>query len=603
MPIRPYQEEMLQATVEERNAGCWAQLAVLPTGTGKTVVAANLLRHHPLKRGEQLCFLVHRTELVNQTVRKFRQYNPLLKVQPHTGEHEADRDCDVVVASVQTIGRMTEHGHTKRLTKFNPDRFRIVVCDEVHRATSAGHRNVLRYFRVLKGEPDVDTSKLLLGITATSQRSDGVGLEVLFQKIVFERSIRRMIGEGWLSRIHGKMVQTEADITGVKSRKDDFVPDQLSEALNTPERNDLIVRRYLELGEDMPAIAFTIDVAHSHDLAERFHAHGVTAFPVSGSTPESDRQAIFRAFDQGRCRVLISCEVLVEGFDRPIASVALMARPTKSQLWYIQALGRVLRPYPAPEDKETHSGWRKPHALVLDFSDTCGRHSLNTVPSLFGLRHEFDMGGKDVLDTVEEVERLQAGQPTLDLKACRDILEVRSSVRDIDLLKDAVVPPIVRQHSRLEWREDGAGSYRLILPDKGTLLIVQNALGYREIYKSKNGVQMKHATCRTLADALKCADALVPTKLLNQMGTDAQWLTKKPTEKQIQFLWQLDKDLRKKWPTVGNKPGWHVLYEYAVEQYGMGRMAWSRPAIGSRIGRHCGTRDLKQAGFKVETGS
>jgi ATP-dependent helicase IRC3 len=600
MSIRPYQEEALESTVEERNAGVACQLGVLPCGCGKTIIASHLIRHHPLKRGEQMLFLAHRTELISQAVRKLRQYNPLLRVQPHTGEHEADRDCDVIVSSVQTIGRMTAAGHTKRLTKFDPDRVRIVVCDEVHRATAESYRNVFRYFKVLKSEPGWDNSKLFLGITATSQRSDGVGLECLFQKIVFERSIRQMIGEGWLSRIRGKMIQTDADITGVKSRKDDFVPGELSEALNTPERNDLIVRRYEELGEDMPAIAFTIDVKHSHDLAEEFHRHGVTAFPVSGSTPENDRQAAFAAFEQRRCKVLISCEVLVEGFDRPMASVALMARPTKSSLWYCQAVGRVLRPYPAPEDSDTHDGWRKPHALVLDFSDTCGRHSLNTTPSLFGLRHDFDMAGQDVVQTVEEIEQLQVQQPKLDLKNCKDLIEVRSHVRDIDLLKEVVVPPVVKQHSRFQWTEDGNGGYQLALPDKGMLLVSLNALGFREVWKSKNGVRLKHAVLRTLPEALKAADALIPSKLAGQMGTDAAWASKAPTEKQIKYLWQIDRDLRKKWPTVGNTPGWHPLFQYATEQYAAGKMMWSRPTVGAMIGRHSATRDLKQAGFEVK---
>lgn len=599
MSIRDYQTAALLATVEERQAGVAAQLIVLPCGVGKTIISANLLRYHPLKRGEQLLFMVHRNEIVSQTVRKFRQYNPLLRVQPHTGEHEADRDCDVIVSSVQTMGRMTAKGHTRRLTKFDPDRVRIVVCDEVHRATAESYRNVFRYFRVLKGESDLDNSKLFLGITATTNRSDGVGLECLFTKIVFERSIRQMIGNGWLSKVHGKMIHTEANMSGVKARKDDFIPEQLSNALNTPERNSLIVRRYIELGEDMPAIAFSIDVAHSHALAEEFHRHGVTAFPVSGSTPESDRQAIFSAYRKGRCKVLISCQVLVEGADFPMASVALMAKPTRSNLFYVQALGRVLRPYPAPEDSDTHEGWRKPYALVLDFSDLCGRHSLNTIPTLFSLRHDFDMGGRDVIETVQEIEKLQAEQPKLDLTQLKSIAEIRSSVQEIDLLKDAVVPPEVRRYSRLEWYSDGSGGYRLTLPDKGTLQIVTNALGHHDIYKSVNGVRIKHATARMLPDALRMAEKEIPPKLMQQMATDKNWDVQAPTFAQCKYLWQIDKGLRAKFPTTQDRPGWEPLFDFAVKAYRDGSMEWSKRSMRGRIGRHTATRDLRQSGFTV----
>lgn len=598
MSIRNYQSEALQATVEARNAGCWSQLGVLPCGTGKTVISSHLLRYHPLRRGEQMLFMAHRTELIHQAVRKLRRYNPLIRVQPHTGDSEADRDCDVIVSSVQTMGRMTEKGHTKRLTKFDPDRVRIVVCDEVHRATSESYKNVFRYFRVLKGESNLDNSKLFLGITATTNRSDGVGLECLFQKIVFEKSIREMIGAGWLSRVRGQMVHTEADISGVKARKDDFIPAQLSEALNTPERNDLIVRRYLELGEDMPAIAFSIDVAHSQSLAEEFHRHGVTAFPVSGSTPQSDRDAIFDAYRKGRCRVLISCEVLVEGADFPMASVALMTRPTKSNLWFVQALGRVLRPYPAPEDEETHAGWRKPYAMVLDFSDNAGRHSLNTCPTLFGLRRDFDMAGKDVIETVEEIEKLKAEQPKLDLAAMKSIIEVRSSVQEIDLLRDVVVPPEVRKYSRFQWNSIGEGVYRLTL-GKGMLEIVQNDKGYQEIYKSQNGVRVKWAVVRALPEALAVAEKLIPAKQRGELATDSEWTVDRPTFPQAKYLWQMDKGIRAQFPTKGSTPGWDAFFEFAVKRYTEGSMNWSKKAMGGRIARHTHTRDLKGAGFSI----
>lgn len=601
MSLRPYQQEALQATVDERNAGAWAQLIVLPTGTGKAVLAANLLRYHPLKAREKLLLFVHRDELVRQAAEKFRRYNPLLRVGMHTGDSEAPADCDVVVASVQTIGRMTAAGHTRRLTKFHPDWFRVVFIDEAHHALAASYKNVLRYCGVLKGDK-VDDSKLLVGLTATPRRTDSVGLEAVFQKIVYSRSIREMVNEKWLARPRGAVIHTEADISGVKTKKDDFVPGQLAEAVNTPERNDLIVRDYIANGEGFPAIGFTVDVKHAHDLAERFHAHGITAFPVSGSTPQADRRAAFGAFEAGRCRVLTSCDTLTEGLDKPMATVALMARPVKSELVFTQMLGRVLRPYPSPEDRSVGNipSWEKPYAIVRDYVDACGRHSLSNIATLFGLRQEFNMGGGDVIQTVEEIEKVQLEQPKLDLKECRDIIQVRSSVREIDLLREVVVPPVVRSSSRFEWQQDGAGDYHLSLPDKGSLLITMSSLGYREVYKCKNGVRLKHATARNLADALKIADALIPNKLAQQMGTDANWDAKKPTSRQIMFLWQLDKDLRKKWPTVGNKPGWHVLYEYAVEQYGMGRMAWSRPALGGRIGRFTATRDLRTAGFTVK---
>jgi hypothetical protein len=87
----------------------------------------------------------------------------------------------------------------------------------------------------------------------------------------------------------------------------------------------------------------------------------------------------------------------------------------------------VLRPFPSPEDltdiyrRGGTPAWRKPHALVIDVVDVTGRHALVTTPSLFGLRPEYDAGGKPVLSQVEEIERLDQEHPTLDARSAASL--------------------------------------------------------------------------------------------------------------------------------------------------------------------------------------
>lgn len=594
MSLRIYQDEALSSSREERQANIWAQLTVLPTGSGKMCCIANLPKYHQLGRGEAMLFFAHRDRLLDQAAEKLRKYNPDLRVAIHSGRYDAPTDCDVVVASVQTIGRMVNGAHTKRIKRFDPDRFRIIVSDESHHLLSPSHMNVLRYFRVLKDE-EPDTSKLLSCWTATPERTDQRGLEKVCQKIVYSRDVRSMINEGWLARISAYRVTTDADISNVKTRKGDWVPEQLSKALNTDERNALVIDKYLEYGRGEQAIAFPSSVEHGYALSAMFQDRGITSFMVSDQTPRSDRLAAYAAFESGRCRILLGFDTLTEGADFPMASIGLGVRPTMSGLIFRQMVGRILRPYPAPEDASGHTGWKKTEATWLDFVDvTGGKHSLNTIPTLFGLNAQFDAKGRDVLEQVEEIEKLQAEQPRLDLKSLADIEAIRHHVANVDLLEEPVVPPVVRQHSRFEWLQTSRGTLRLALPDKGVLEICINLLGYREVYRVLNGTRALHCVVRNLAEALKEGDKLIPRSVAAQIGTDSGWTIKEPTEKGCRYLWTLDRDIRTRFPTEDGVIGPLRFYEFALAEYRSGKMMWSRGAIGSRINRHTATRDQKQ---------
>ena len=277
-------------------------------------------------------------------------------------ERRAKPDSQIVVASVQSLVR--------RLDRHDTAVYQVVVCDEAHHAPASTYQKIFEHFGFTNGGGE----RLLVGFTATTKRGDGVGLGNVFDKIVFQRSLREMIDAHWLVDISGFRVETSADISGVQSRAGDFATGQLSTAVNTKPRNELAAQTYHELAGGRKALVFTVDVRHAEDLAAEFRAHGIEAQAVSGRMPKDERRATISAYRRGEIQALCNCALLTEGFDDPATDVVLMARPTHSSLLYMQMLGRGTRTAPGKEN-----------LLLLDFVDSTKRHSAVSLPDLFGL--------------------------------------------------------------------------------------------------------------------------------------------------------------------------------------------------------------------------
>ena len=257
MKLRPYQQEALDSMLQAESNGISKQLVVLPTGAGKTVLFAQL----PIMRKDSLPMLVlaHRSELLIQAKDKIETINKDLSVGIEQAENKAGYS-DVVIASVPTLGRES----SSRIEQYPKDYFKTIVVDEAHHAAAPSYRRILDYFK-----PD-----LLLGVTATPQRSDSVRLIDVFQEIVYYKSIQDLIKEGWLSPLVGYRVKTSTDISDVEIQNGEYKQDQLIEAIDNPSRNNSIVTAYNDLANDKKTVVFAAGVDHAGNLAEAFRKNG-----------------------------------------------------------------------------------------------------------------------------------------------------------------------------------------------------------------------------------------------------------------------------------------------------------------------------------------
>ena len=327
--LRPYQEDCIKSIVQNSKKGVHKQVIVMATGTGKTYVFGQL---PPMikKRGKKTLILAHREELLDQAKEELEGIEPSLKIEiEQAGRQVLDSDTDVVIASVQTIGRT----NSKRIEKFNPNEFGLIIIDECHHATADTYKNVLRYFNALK-EENKPADKLLLGVTATPNRADHTGLDIIFDDITYNYSLQQGISEGYLSNIKAFTVETKSDISGVGTRMGEFMDAELAEAIDTENRNKLIVETYKELTPDTKALVFATNVEHTINLAEVFESAGIRTGYILGATDKDERKELLKKFKTGEVQVIVNCNVLSEGFNEPSIETILMARPTKSSVNY-----------------------------------------------------------------------------------------------------------------------------------------------------------------------------------------------------------------------------------------------------------------------------
>ncbi len=525
-------------------------------------------------------------ELVWQSRDKFREANPDFSIGVEKADLTAHDDHDIVVASVPSLCRKA------RLARFRPDAFQCIGCDEAHHSLSDSTMRILRHFQALKSEGNFNPENFLYGMTATTRRSDGVGLEKVFSGITFHRGVLDMMRNGmeidgelnpWLVDILCHRVDSCADLSKVEVKGKDLDEAALAKEIDTDERNRLVADSYLKLGEDLPAFAWTCNIAHSFHIVEAMERVGVRAAVMQGSTSREERQRMFAALDEGTLKVIASAGVLAEGVDRPRVCVGLHVRPHKASLPFLQKCGRVFRPYPAPEEVLALSrigqrpSWRKPHAIIIDFVDNCGRHSLVGTPTLFGLRSDFQMDGKTALEVANEVQDLEE-KSGIELKEKKSLAEMYTVVEQVDLLRAPATPPEFRRWSQFDWLETGKDRYCLTISAQGSIRIkpVGNT-GTWDVTRYSNGFKTTSFMETSLELAIKAADKLVPAAEARMLRGSAAAHRDPPGQRQCDFLWNLTKELKERFKTG------EQFFHFAVAKFAEGNLDYSMGGISAMV--------------------
>lgn len=537
MQHRDYQENAHQAIRSGVLGNIYRQLLSMATGTGKTVVFAQLPDQLKETLPGKMLVLAHREELIDQAIEKMRAVNPSLRIDKEMAEHHANPDAaDIVVASVATLGRKG----SKRLEKFDWSQFDKFVVDEAHHAIASSYMNIYEAAGLLvPGD-----KRLLLGVTATPQRGDGQGLASLFQKIVFSYPLRQAIEEGWLVEPRGYKVSTLTSLDGVKVSHGEYDQNQLAETVNTPQRNQLIAAAWKKWGNDRQTVGFTADIQHAKDLAAMFRHYGISAEAVWGDDPE--RESKLKRHRSRGLTVLFNCDVLTEGYDDWQIGCVILAAPTKSPVKFAQRVGRGTRLQDGIgnliEAKKRVSNCHtfKTDCIVLDVVDSSSRNSLVTLPTLMGMSARLDLRGRGVVSAVKELEEKAKAFPLVNFSDLEDINAIDAHVESVNLF-EVKFPPEVEGNSELMWYPSPTGGFVMLLPEKDKITICQNLLDKWEIVGNIKGNKYKGER-KTIEEAFAAADETVSKvcpEALKILRREETWHNAPATLGQLRLLAKL----------------------------------------------------------------
>lgn len=545
--LRDYQEECIQAVLASFRDGGKRLGISLATGAGKTVVFTQLIDRVPALSDDatQTLILAHRRELVEQAARHCINAYPDKRVEVEMGSIHATGTADITVASIQSISS------GNRISKFDPDRFKLVLVDEAHHIAAPGYLRLLEHFGLDEKRPD---SPNLVGVSATFSRSDGVSLGAAIDEIVYHKDYIDMISDKWLSDVIFTTVESTADLSQVRSGPSgDYQASELSRAVNSDDINEITVRSWMAKAAGRKStLVFCVDLAHVADLTKTFRQFGFDAHFVTGDTPKVERSERLEAFKRGEFPVLINCGVFTEGTDIPNIDCIILARPTKSRNLLIQMIGRGMRLH----DTKTNC-----HVIDMVSSLATG---VITTPTLFGLdpselvteASAEDMKTLKDRKDAEESREEEAYSPDTDTQKGGTPFNGNLTFTEydsvFDLISDMSGEQYIREISRNAWVHVGPERY-----------VLTGTKGYLRIERDENALegQPAHAAyeIRALPSSAKSRSPYAPPRKLLDAATfvDAvhgadkyasehyahvvisarqKWRRGTPTESQLKFL-------------------------------------------------------------------
>ena len=340
--ILPHQKQILDKLAVIREGGVRRNLIVAATGTGKTVISAFDYKvfTEQTEGTHRLLFVAHREEILKQSRRTYRSV--LLDANfgdIWVGDSRPQNGIDHLFISVQTFNSKYE----RIFSGLPADYYDYIVIDEAHHLVADSYRKIISKF----------TPKLLVGLTATPERMDGVSLLPDFDnQISAEIRLPKALDEGLLTPFQYLCISDETDLTDEELMQGDrYVATKLTDKLCNLQRVGLIVNRlqyYLADEHKCRALGFCATKKHAQFMAEEFRRVGLKAAYLT-SDNDAERLSLNKQLAKGEINYLFVVDIFNEGVDIPAVDTVLFLRPTESLTIFLQQLGRGLRLYPGKQ--------------------------------------------------------------------------------------------------------------------------------------------------------------------------------------------------------------------------------------------------------------
>ena len=331
--LRDYQSEAIESIYikwrTKRKLILWSQM-----GSGKSEMAAYIAQDC-LNDKMPVVMVVRGRELVKNLSERLDKY----KI-PHSvhmaGHHRFDKAKLIQVCSIDTMMARNDYPYS--------DQKCVVILDECHKDySSIFERYPIQY---------------ILGMTATPFAHD---------MSMFEDYVQPL--EPWELRDAGVLVPEKVycphvvDTSSLKIVAGDFKRNEVEKLVTNSEVVGDVVRDYEAFGSRRPAVCFAVSIEHSKQLRDEFIRRGIPATHCDANSTNDERDQAKKGLENGSIKVVCNVDIFSTGWDCPIVSCVILARPTWSQIWYLQSIGRGLRSFPGKTD-----------CIVLDNAGNIYRH-------------------------------------------------------------------------------------------------------------------------------------------------------------------------------------------------------------------------------------
>ena len=346
MILHPFQKKIVQDAARmfrEINSLC----IVLPTGGGKTVIAGDisvrLFHEMRARKGVTCLYLVHRSELLWQTVKTLRKFGLAEQVGIIASGHSETPWAPLQIASVQTLVNRLD-----KLTWLNP---RMIFIDEAHHVRASTWEKILAHY------PEA----FRCGLTATAARLDGKGMGAHFRRILLGPEIPWLAANGYLAKVDSFSLPG-MNHAGLKMQGGDYSKKQMDERASGPIIAEA-VKNINKYARDRRSLFYAVSRRHSREVVDGLNEIGIVAEHVDGETPYQQRVASMRRFESGSTHLISNVNLFSEGLDVPECDCVIHGRPSKSLTYVRQANGRTMR--------VKHDGRR---GLIVDLAGNLHEH-------------------------------------------------------------------------------------------------------------------------------------------------------------------------------------------------------------------------------------
>jgi superfamily II DNA or RNA helicase len=330
------QQDALKSLRDSHKIGQRSGLVVLPPGSGKTRIAADDSKHYGARR---ILYVAHTHEILDVAQSEFEAVFGSKEVARLEPPLKLNQFSQVSLTTIQLLAR--------HATKLPRETFDYIVVDEFHHAAAKSYRTLIGHF----------APKYLLGLTATPFRGDRQDIwKLCGENTVVSHELRGAIEMGVLVPYHYYGCFDNVDYSAIRSNGTSYSIRDLEHALTIPARDHAVIKKWRELAEGRPSVAFCCSIEHANRVAANFSAAGIPSAAYTCAISREKRSDILEQFKNGELKVLSVVDVFNEGADLPFLECLLFLRPTDSKRIFFQQLGRGLR--------RSHG---KAMCLVIDF--------------------------------------------------------------------------------------------------------------------------------------------------------------------------------------------------------------------------------------------